>query len=209
MIHTGAPAGKSAHCNACGIAYDGRRPGIGLRPPANGAQRLSEVRPKEMATIRPARTSDAAAICSLVNYHAEQGKMLHRSMESVYDSLREFQVAEDDGGQVVACVAVDVFWDDLAEIKSLAVAPEQMGKGLGSQLVRAAVADARELGTRRLFALTYEQDFFARHGFKVIERQTLPEKVWRECVACPKADACDEIAMLLVLEDVGQTQPDG
>lgn len=125
--------------------------------------------------------------------------MLHRSLESVYDALREFLVAEEDG-QVVGCVALDIFWQDLAEIKSLAVAPEATGKGVGSRLVRGAIGDARTLGLGRLFVLTYETGFFDRHGFEIIDRRSLPEKVWRECLSCPKADACDEIAMMLHLD---------
>jgi amino-acid N-acetyltransferase len=124
--------------------------------------------------------------------------MLHRSLESVYDSLREFRVAVARG-KLLGCVAVDVFWANLAELKSLAVAPSARGKGIGGKLIQAAVADARSLGIKKLFALTYEKDFFLKQGFRVIDRQKLPDKVWRECIACPKADACDETAMLLPL----------
>lgn len=124
--------------------------------------------------------------------------MLHRSLESVYESLRDFLVAEDDG-RVVGCVAVDVFWTDLAEVKSLAVDPACRGRGAGARLLEGAVADARRLGMKRLFALTYETEFFSRAGFSRIDRGTLPEKVWRECVACPKADHCDEVAMIMRL----------
>ena len=151
-------------------------------------------------TIRPARIIDAAGICDLVNYYAERGRMLHRSLESAYAELREFQVAVADDGTVVGCVAVDVFWSDLAEIKSLAVRAASRGSGVGGQLMLAAVDDARRIGVRRLFALTYEQAFFERYGFQVIDRATLPEKVWRECIACPRVDACDEIAMILQLD---------
>jgi amino-acid N-acetyltransferase len=150
--------------------------------------------------IRAARLSDAGEICEIVNYHAERGRMLHRSLESVYSSLRGFRVAENTAGRVVGCVAVEIFWADLAEIKSLAVAPDCRGQGIGARLVKAAVDDARRIGVRKLFALTYEKNFFARQGFKVIDRNTLPEKVWRECLGCPKTDACDEIAMILMLE---------
>ena len=128
--------------------------------------------------------------------------MLHRSLESTYDTLREFLVAVD-GGALLGCVSVDVIWADLAEIKSLAVHQDARGKGIGSQLCQAAVADARRLGVRRLFALTYEHAFFERQGFSVVDRQKLPEKVWRECIACPKVDACDEIAMILELNPAG------
>ncbi len=139
---------------------------------------------------------DAGAICKLINYYAERGRMLHRSMESIYASLREFQVAKADG-KVVGCVAADVFWSDLAEIKSLAVSPEHQGMGIGAALVKAAIKDVRRLGINRIFALTYERGFFEKMGFKVIRRDSLPEKVWRECINCPKADHCDEIAMML------------
>ena len=151
--------------------------------------------------LRYARVPDAAEICRLINYYAERGKMLHRSLESVYDALREFQVIEDDGGAIVACAAVDVFWADLAEVKSLAVAKDFTRRGLGGRLLTAAIEDARTLGVVRLFALTYEKEFFARHGFEVIDRDMLPEKVWRECIACPRVDACDEIAMIKRLDE--------
>lgn len=151
--------------------------------------------------IRPARVPDAETICALINDYAERGLMLHRSLESVYDSLRDFIVAEGPDERLAGCVALDVFWSDLAEVKSLAVAPGRHGAGIGSQLLAAALDDARRLGIRKVFALTYEQSFFVRHGFATIERDTLPEKVWRECLACPKSDQCDEIAMLLDLAD--------
>lgn len=125
--------------------------------------------------------------------------MMHRSLESVYEALRDFQVAEDDG-RVIGCVAVDLFWADLAEVKSLAVDPAVQGRGAGARLLEAAIGDAWRLGIARLFALTYETEFFARAGFRTIDRGTLPEKVWRECVACPRANCCDENAMILRLD---------
>ncbi len=154
---------------------------------------------EESLTIRPARVEDAPAICDLVNYYAERGRMLHRSQESVYESLREFIVAENASGEVVGCAAVDIFWGDLAEVKSLAVRDDGRGQGVGGRLIQFAIEDAHKLGIKKLFALTYEKEFFDRHGFEVIDRDTLPEKVWRECLVCPKAEACDEIAMLLSL----------
>lgn len=150
--------------------------------------------------IRHAHIKDAKAICGLVNYYAERGRMLHRSLEGVYASLRDFQVLEDQDAGVVACVAVAIFWADLAELKSLAVAPRWVGQGLGGKLVAAARRDAVKLGVKKLFALTYEKEFFLRQGFRVIDRDTLPEKVWRECIACPKEDCCDETAMVLRLD---------
>ena len=142
--------------------------------------------------IREAKVRDAESICELVNHYAEQGKMLHRSLQSVYESLREFRVAEREG-RLLGCVAVDIFWSDLAEIKSLAVADSFRGQGVGSALLVAGIDDAARYGVEKLFALTYEQGFFARHGFSVIDRDQLPEKVWRECFACDKLSCCDEI----------------
>jgi len=144
---------------------------------------------------RHACVSDAAAISELINFYAERGRMLHRSLEAIYEMLREFVVAVEDG-RVVGCVAVDIFWSDLAEVKSLAVAGDCRGRGIGRALVEAAEADARKLGVRKLFALTYEKGFFESCGFATIDRDTLPEKVWRECISCTKFDACDEIAMI-------------
>lgn len=149
--------------------------------------------------IRPANVSDAKAICSLVNYYAERGRMLHRSLESVYLSLRDFLVAEEDG-HILGCVAVGIFWSNLAEVKSLAVSPNARSKGVGSKLLKAAIISARKLGIKELFCLTLEREFFDRHHFEVIDRDRLPEKVWRECIYCPKADACDEIAMMYSLD---------
>jgi len=142
--------------------------------------------------------SDAVAIGEIINYHAERGRMLHRSLEAIYDTLRNFLVADVDG-EVLGCVAVEIAWADLAEVKSLAVAPDAIGRGLGNALVRAAITDAHKLGVRRLFALTYVDGFFARHGFERIDRRQLPSKVWTDCVYCPKRHACDEIAVLLDL----------
>ncbi len=147
-------------------------------------------------TTRPARVNDVPAIFELINEYAERSIMLHRSLQSLYESLRDFIVAQDDGGKIVGCVALDIFWADLAEIKSLAAAPDTRGKGVGFGLVGAAVAEAEKLGIGKLFALTYEQDFFIRQSFEVIDRNDLPEKVWRECFACPRVDNCDEIAMM-------------
>ncbi len=140
--------------------------------------------------------SDATAICEIVNHHAERGRMLHRSLEAVYERLRNFVVAEIDG-TIVGCVAIEIIWTDLAEVKSLAVHPDYLGNRIGRQLVAAAVNDARALGVKRLFALTYEESFFIRQGFRTIDREQLPHKVWSDCAACPKREACDEIAMIM------------
>ncbi len=141
------------------------------------------------------------AMGKIINDCAEFGLMLPRSLASLYENVREFHVA-DEGGRVVGVCGLSIVWANLAEICALAVEPSQRGKGLGRKLVEACVAEARELGIRTIMTLTYERAFFEKLGFAVVDRQTLPLKVWSECVRCPKNQACDEIAMTRVLEDV-------
>jgi len=149
---------------------------------------------------RPARTSDAKAIQKLVNHFAEQDLMLHRSMESIYDSLREFIVAENSDGTIVGCVAVDIYWADQAEIRSLAVSEDVSGRGVGALLIEACIQDARKLGIDRLFAMTYVKQFFEKQGFHEVDIMTLPEKVWRECLEWYARGHRHETAMLLDME---------
>jgi len=151
-----------------------------------------------MEIIRPAKVSDADQIHSLINYYAEQGQMLHRSLESIYRSLRDFIVC-CDGDEVIGCVALVIYWKDLAEIRSLAVAVEHTKKGIGTRLVRQALNEAKKLGLPKVFTLTYVTDFFSKLGFKIVEKSTLPMKVWGDCLHCPRADACDETAMIIEL----------
>lgn len=151
-----------------------------------------------MEIIRPAKVSDADQIHSLINYYAEQEQMLHRSLESIYRSLRDFIVC-CDGEKVIGCVALVIYWKDLAEIRSLAVAAEHTKKGIGTRLVRQALNEAKNLGLPKVFTLTYVTDFFSKLGFKIVEKSTLPMKVWGDCLHCPRADACDETAMIIEL----------
>jgi amino-acid N-acetyltransferase len=145
--------------------------------------------------VREATVADARAICSLINFYAEHDKMLFRSLADVYETLQTFLVAEADG-RVVGCCALEVIWSDLAEIKSLAVASADRGKGIGRTLLAAAVEQADRLGVPRVFALTLEPRFFERAGFTVVEKAELPMKVWSDCARCPKQDHCDEIALI-------------
>lgn len=150
--------------------------------------------------VRSAKISDAKAISALINCYAEHDKMLFRSLAEIYENLQMFHVAEADGA-VVGCCALEIIWSDLAEIKSLAVAPGQKGKGLGRALVEAAVEQARRLGVPKVFALTLEPRFFERVGFSVVEKEDLPMKVWSDCARCPKQQECDEIAMARTLTE--------
>jgi amino-acid N-acetyltransferase len=162
----------------------------------------------EVATgvrLRKAVIADVPHMQRLINHYADAGEMLHKSLNELYENMRDFTVAEDDG-RLVACAAVHVTWDDLAEIKSVAVAPETRGKGVGRMLVEQCLEEARELGLRRVFALTYRPDFFGKRGFKVIERDMLPHKVWGECIKCHKFPNCNEVAMMYYLTRPGQAE---
>lgn len=150
--------------------------------------------------VRNARIPDAKAIAALINCYAEHDKMLFRSLAEIYEKLQMFLVA-DENEVVVGCCAMEIIWSDLAEIKSLAVAPGQKGRGLGRALVEAAVEQARQLGVSRVFALTLEPRFFERIGFSVVAKEDLPMKVWSDCARCPKQQECDEIAVAKALTD--------
>ena len=145
--------------------------------------------------VRSAKIPDAEAIYSLINFHAEQDVMLFRSVANIYENLQCFTVAEL-GGEVVGCCALQVVWSDLAEIKSLAVEARKKGTGIGRGLVAAAIEQAGELGISKVFALTLEPDFFERLGFKIVEKEALPMKVWSDCAKCPKQQNCDEVAVV-------------
>ena len=167
--------------------------------PAMEAHRLGA---RDTATmIRPATIHDVPRIREIINSHAELGRMLFKSYAQLYEDLRDFGVYEIDG-QVVGCAALTIIWADLAEVRSLAVDVEMLRRGIGRRLVEWTVEEARRLGIRRLMALTYEQAFFERLGFEVVPKDSLPLKVWSDCVRCPKRDGCDEIAVVRVLPDV-------
>jgi len=153
------------------------------------------------STYRLVRASiaDATAICDLVNTFARRGEMLPRTMSEVYQNLRDFYVVHDEGGEVVACGGLHILWEDLGEIKSLAVREDLQGQGLGARIVEACVEEARQLGLKTAFALTYRPAFFEKLGFVQADVMTLPRKVWGECYRCPKFPGCNEIALTRAL----------
>ncbi len=156
-------------------------------------------------TVRAAALSDVARIHQIINSHAELGKMLFKSYAQLFEDVRDFAVAEaehDGRPYVVGCVANGIIWADLAEVRSLAVDDAFRGRGVGRKLVEWCLADARRMSIRKLMSLTYEQSFFERLGFVVVEKESLPLKVWTDCVKCPKNQNCDEIAMVHELMDV-------
>jgi amino-acid N-acetyltransferase len=132
-------------------------------------------------TIRAARASDIRTIREIVRPHSDSRVLVSKDAVTYYEALQQFRVAEQDG-VVVGCGALHVMWEDLAEIRTQAVRPEAKGHGIGSLLMEALVADARALGIERLFCLTFEEAFFARHGFDVIEGQAVEPEVYAELV---------------------------
>lgn len=149
--------------------------------------------------IRPARVEDVDAMRDLIDRYAADDRMLSRSREFLVERVRDFFVAETDG-VFVACCALAVLTSELAEIRSLAVHPDAGGHGIGKALVAACLDAARQLGLRRVFALTLVPEFFERCGFTLTSLGHLPEKSASECPVCPKRFACDEHAMLLHLD---------
>jgi amino-acid N-acetyltransferase len=147
---------------------------------------------------RKARIADVPAMQRMINDHAEGGVMLPRPLSELYENLRDFCVLDHDGA-VVGCCALHINWDNLAEIRSLAVSDEHQGKGVGKALVLDCVSEARHLGISRVFALTREPEFFQHLGFKVTGVSELPRKVWGECIRCPKFPECDEVAVVFDL----------
>lgn len=147
------------------------------------------------ARLRRARTADAADIQRLIKAYADQGRMLPRSLSEIYDNLRDFFVVEDDGG-LVGCAACHVTWEDLAEVKCMAVRADRQGQGWGQALLEACLEDAAGVGVKRIFALTYIPEFFERRGFTRIEKSELPQKIWSECVRCVHFPDCGEIALI-------------
>lgn len=148
---------------------------------------------------RKAKITDVEPIHALITDYAEKGLMLARPRTLLYESLREFTVAVDRG-RVVGAGSLHIIWEDLAEVRALAVAPEYAKKGIGRGLVTNFLNEAHDLAIPRVFCLTYQDGFFAKCGFKVVEKDSLPQKVWKECVNCPKFPNCEEVAMIIDID---------
>ena len=126
--------------------------------------------------------------------------MLPRPLSELYESVRDFFVIRE-GERVVACAALHVSWSDLAEIRSVAVAEDSQGEGLGDRLVAACLKESAELGINTIFCFTYQPEFFRRHKFADIDKMELPRKVWTDCFRCPKFPNCDESALIYHAEE--------
>lgn len=149
--------------------------------------------------VRKATFHDVEAMHQIVNQYAAKGMMLARSRNTLYETLRDFVVAEE-AGRIIGVGALHLIWDALAEVRSLAVAPAATGRGVGRRIVETLSEEAKELGVKTLFALTYQREFFERLGFNEVPKETLLHKVWKECINCPKFPNCDEIAVVKNIE---------
>ncbi|MFC1907847.1 N-acetyltransferase [Chloroflexota bacterium] len=148
-----------------------------------------------MNPVKKAKISDAPQIHKLINYFADKGEMLARSLSEIYENIRDYFVVRQ-GEQVIACAALHVNWSDLAEIKSVAVTEDSQKQGIGNQLIKACIKETKEIGIPTIFCLTYKPAFFEKVGFSQIDKAELPHKVWSECYRCPKFPDCDEVALI-------------
>lgn len=152
--------------------------------------------------IRNARMGDIKEIYNLLQYFADKDLLLGRSLSSLYDQLKDFSVYvekdedDQDHEKLVGVCAFHICWDNLAEIRSLAVAEGYQGKGVGQQLVDKALTEADSYGITKVFTLTYQPEFFRKLGFKDIDKAELPHKVWSDCINCSKFPDCNEEALI-------------
>ncbi len=154
---------------------------------------------KMKPVIRKARTADVNNIRKLINAFADEGRMLAVSLNQLYEGLRNFWVLELDG-KVIGCGALKIIWEDLGEIRSIAISEKFQKSGYGNLLVTKLLQEAEELELKKIFVLTYVPAFFQKLGFERIVKSKLPHKVWTDCINCPKFPRCDETALLKKLE---------
>jgi amino-acid N-acetyltransferase len=145
--------------------------------------------------IRPAEVPDVARIKELIDPHVPTGVMLPKTLSNLYETVRDFVVCVEEE-RVIGAGALHILWEDLAEIRSLAVDTEHSGRGIGKAIGKTLLAEAERLGVGRVFALTYATGYFLSFGFRVIDKSLLPRKVWSDCVNCHKFPMCDEVAVI-------------
>lgn len=145
---------------------------------------------------------DIEEIYNLVMEYANDGVMLARSRNTLYETIRDMIVAVNPEGKVVGVGALHIIWAELAEVRTMAVSPAVIRQGIGAEIVRRLLEEGRVLGVKRFFTLTYKPGFFQTLGFRTITKNELPHKVWKDCIECPKFPNCDEIAM--ELDTVGE-----
>ncbi len=145
--------------------------------------------------IRKSVIADVKTIHALVNAYAKKDLMLPRALTDIYDNLQCYFVAER-GKTITGCCALCITWENLAEIRSLAVDPASTGKGIGKKLVSRCMREAKTLGVNQVFALTFKPDYFRYLGFHDIKREELPHKVWGDCIRCHLFPDCGEVPLI-------------
>jgi len=168
---------------------------------------MAQAKPKKRSwsrSVRKTRIAEARKIQKLIEPFARQGEMLPRSLGDIYEFIRDYMViTEPETENIIGTCALHIMWEDIAEIRSLAVREDFSHQGIGGTLVRAAIKEAKRLGCRRIFSLTFKPGFFFRMGFQPIDKRELPQKVWTECIRCPQFPDCNEEA---VVYDIPQDQ---
>lgn len=147
-----------------------------------------------MIYYRKAQFADVEQIFKLVNIYAAEGLMLARSRNNLYETLRDMYVAEENG-KILGVGGLHIVWDKMAELRTLAVDKQALRRHIGGNIVKHLIEEGKTLGIKRVFTLTYQDKFFASLGFKLANKDTMPQKVWKDCIDCPKFPNCDEIAM--------------
>ncbi|MBF0273965.1 MAG: N-acetyltransferase [Nitrospinae bacterium] len=150
----------------------------------------------ENFTLRKAKLYDTKQIAALLKFYTSKGIILGRNEADISENIREFTVCEVKG-EITGVVSLAIFWENLAEIRSLAINPELHRHGFGSALVKYSIQEAKELGCKKVFTLTYEDVFFKKLGFEETDKHLFSQKVWAECTKCMKFPDCDEIALSL------------
>ncbi|WP_102347126.1 N-acetyltransferase [Bacillus sp. Marseille-P3661] len=150
--------------------------------------------------IRKAVIRDVDAIFELIDLYANENLLLPRTHLSLYENIQCIRVVEQDG-EIIAAGGLHVLGKDLAEVRSLVVNEKAKGIGIGKKIVFALIEDADTLGVENVFSMTYQVDFFKKCGFKIIDKQELPQKIWKDCMSCPKFLNCDETALLIKVAD--------
>lgn len=148
--------------------------------------------------IKKAKVEDAKAIHLLVNKFAKKDEMLPRSLNEIYENIRDFFICTEKE-KIMGAAALHILWEDLAEIRSVAVLEEYQGRGIGKKLIEQCLKEARIIGVKKVFALTYNPEFFKRLGFEDIDKNSLPQKIWGDCIKCPLFPECDEVAVVFEL----------
>ena len=151
-----------------------------------------------MISYRKATFADVDEIYDLIAGYAAQGVMLPKPHSVLYETLREFVVAEEvESKKIVGVGALHLTWNELAEVRSMAVDKNFSRQGIGSSIVKKLLEEGRTIGVKKFFTLTYRPEFFKSLGFELTTKESLPHKIWKDCMDCPKFPNCDEIAMTL------------